>query len=328
MQCGQRWLDISDSYNKVFLEVNAASFSVFILLIVIIFMLYKIRWQYQLPLKEMEAASRELSKGNFDVTFKSGVTEELGPLVLHFNQMKEELAHLFKKQSEYETARKELVATISHELRTPISAIKMYAEGLKTGLAEDFETFRSYIDVILAKADSLSNLIDDLFQHAQHELSQLKINKEDIYSCKLVDHILEPLKMQFANGSLIFVTHVDIPDVLMSVDTLRIDQVVMNLVQNARKHLKENGLIRFEAAMEDNFMRISVSDDGKGIRPEDMPFIFDRYYQGQESKTGDYHGAGLGLFICKYIIDAHGGKITVESALNRGSRFSFTLPKH
>ncbi|MCL4441137.1 MAG: ATP-binding protein [Firmicutes bacterium] len=110
-------------------------------------------------------------------------------------------------------------------------------------------------------------------------------------------------------------------------DARRIEQVVANLVQNARKHVKDSGAIRFTADMEEGFLRITVSDNGVGIRPEDMPFIFDRFYQGGEARTGDYHGAGLGLSICKYIIEAHGGRITVESALNRGSRFSFTLPK-
>ncbi|HWI54756.1 MAG TPA: histidine kinase dimerization/phospho-acceptor domain-containing protein, partial [Desulfobacteria bacterium] len=135
--------------------IFAASLCVVLLLLAIIFLYYKIRWQYKLPLKQLEMASRELSKGNFDFSVKARVTEELGPVVMHFNQMKDELAYMFQKQSEYERARKELVATISHELRTPISSIKMYAEGLKSGLAEDFETVTSYVDVINAKADAL-----------------------------------------------------------------------------------------------------------------------------------------------------------------------------
>ena len=305
----------------------AASVSVFLLLAAILFLLYKIRWQYKLPLQQLELASRELAKGNFDVSVKTRVTEELGPVVMHFNQMKEELAYMFQQQAEYERSRQELVATVSHELRTPVASIKMYAEGLKSGLAEDFETISSYVDVIHAKADALSSLIDDLFHHAQQELSQLKIIKEEVYCSKLVEQILEPLRLQFAGDSINFETSVEIRDVLLSVDVRRIEQVVVNLVQNARKHVKESGTIRFTADMEEGFLRISVSDNGVGIRPEDMPFIFDRFYQGSEARTDDYHGAGLGLSICKYIIEQHGGRITVESALNRGSRFSFTLPK-
>lgn len=311
----------------VVVMIVTASVAVFVLLAVIVFLLFKIRWQYKLPLKDLELASRELSKGNFDVSVKTRFTEELGPVVMHFNQMKDELAYLFQRQSEYESARKELVATVSHELRTPIAAIKMYAEGLKSGLAEDFETVRSYVDVIDAKADALSSLIDDLFHHSQQELSQLKIIPEEIYSTKLVEQILEPLRMQFASDTVTFETSVNIRNVLLAVDVRRIEQVVVNLVQNARKHVKDRGMLRIDADMEGDFLRISVSDNGTGIRPEEMPFIFDRFYQGGQSPMEHYQGAGLGLSICKYIIEAHGGKITVESALNRGSRFSFTIPK-
>lgn len=307
--------------------VGVSSFCLLILLAVIAFLLLKIRRKYQIPLKLLENASEEISKGHFNVSVKSSATEELGPLIINFNKMKDDLAYLFDKQAEYEASRKELLATISHELRTPISAIKMYAEGLKSGLAEDFETFGQYIDVIHSKADSLNKLIDDLFLHSQQELSQLKINKVEIYSHKLFAQIVEPLKIQFASDTVRFESKIDIPDVLLSVDVRRIEQVILNLVQNARKHVKNDGLIIFEVSQEADFIKISVSDNGTGIRPEDMPFIFERFYQGKDSKTGDYQGAGLGLSICKYIVEAHGGKITVETALKTGSRFTLTIPK-
>jgi len=279
------------------------------------------------PLKQLNTSAVEIARGNLDIKLRYESNNELGEFTRAFDLMREELKDSLNKQSEYEKSRKELIASISHDLKTPVASIKAYVEGLQDGIAKDPETVERYVSVIKKKTDSLTKLIEDLFQHSLRELGRFKINREEQYSGKLMNTILEPVKMQFDKGSIKFIIQDAIPNVLINVDAGRIEQVILNLIQNSKKYTPEGGSIFFGSVLEEDYLKITIKDTGLGILPEDMPFIFDQFYRGEKARSGEFEGAGLGLSICKYIIEEHGGQIFVNSRMNEGSTFSITIPK-
>ncbi|MFZ5354599.1 MAG: sensor histidine kinase [Bacillota bacterium] len=324
-----------------------------IVLLFSLFLILKIHYGYSCPLKKLGIVLDQLSRGQFYGAFDSteqGVnqtnsfcapdqkhveikssmfqqSEEVEYLFSCYKRIREELDYSIERRNELESSRRELVATISHELRTPISSIKMYSEGLRDGIADDPETFKKYVDIIIKKSDSLSKLIDDLFNHSQQAVAKMKINKVEIYSGEMLRNIISPIKLQFMGGKINFFAVEPYPNILVFADPLRIEQLLTNLIFNSRKHVKNGGTISFQACYRDNCLELIVTDDGSGINPKDMPFIFERFYQGEESRLYDYEGAGLGLSICKYIVEQHGGEIFVESKLNIGTRFTVRIPK-
>lgn len=279
------------------------------------------------PIKELNEAAENIAAGNLDKKIKYNNDSELGQFCSSFEFMRDELKASLDKQKELEKSRMELIACISHDLRTPIASIKAYVEGLQSGVAKDPATVKKYISVIAKKTESLIKLINDLFQHSQAELGELKINLSECYSAITLNKIVQPISMELKASGIQFKVQEEFPEILINVDVIRLEQVIMNLIENAKKYTAQGGKISFSVELEGKFIEITVNDNGCGISPRDLPFIFDRFYRGEKSRSRDYGGAGLGLSICKYIIEAHGGNISVESKLGEGSTFSFTLPK-
>jgi signal transduction histidine kinase len=290
-------------------------------------MLFIITRSLLIPVRDLKLSAYEISKGSFDTQLKYKGSNELGDVFTAFETMREELKDSVDRQAGYESAHKQLIASISHDLKTPISSIKASVDALEDGLAKDPENFNRYVSVIKKKTDSLTKLIEDLFQHSQMQLQKLKINLEEQYSQQAFKSILEPLRMQFKGTNIEFRVKEPLPDVLVSIDASRIEQVVVNMVQNARKHMSEGGTIEFEASQGEDYIKVSISDTGLGISPEDIPHIFDPFYRGEKARTSGMEGAGLGLSICKYIVEEHGGEISVKSTCGKGTVFSFTIPK-
>lgn len=293
----------------------------------VIFLGLKIRKDILVPIKELDQAVENIAAGNLEKKIRYNNQSELGNFCSSFEFMRDELKTSLEKQRELEKSRKELVACISHDLRTPIASIKAYVDGLKDGIARDPETVNKYISVIGKKTDDLIKLINDLFQHSQAELGELKIQKRECYSREMLNKILQPLIVEMRDGSQQFHIDLPFPEVLIMADPLRIEQVIVNLIQNARKYTPKDGSIYFLAEIEGQYLKITVRDTGMGISQRDLPFIFEKFYRGDKSRSRDSGGAGLGLSICKYIVEAHGGNISVESRENEGSTFCFTIPK-
>lgn len=277
------------------------------------------------PLLLLNQAAREVGRGNFSTPLDCHGQGELDQLCRSFDIMRLELKDSVEKQRGLEQSRKELITKISHDLRTPVASIKAYVEGLSDGMAKDPATAEKYLNVISRKTDSLIKLIDDLLQHSLSELGQMRVNKVELYSKALLKEILDPIVIQFENSPTAFKIEGDLPNVLISADPLRLEQVIVNLVQNAKKYTAPGGSISFSALNQDNHLLIQVKDSGVGVPNHDLPHIFDSFYRGQFTRAID--GAGLGLAICKYIVEEHGGTIWVDSTLNSGSSFSFTIAK-
>lgn len=278
------------------------------------------------PLDELHKATKKIIAGDLSYEIGYKKENEMGRYCQAFNQLRLQLKESLEKQAALEKSRKELIASISHDLRTPISSIRGYVEGLEDGIVHDRERFNRYITVIKNKTESLDKQIESLFQYSQLELSGgahdlCKRNSEE-----LLRTILEPYELEFADCNIRLEIVRPFPTVEILANENGILQVFDNLISNAKRYVGENGVITIQANTDDRYLTISVSDNGSGIAPEDLPHIFEHFYRAEKSRSRNYGGAGLGLAICKRVIEDHGGGIWVESILKTITTFSFTIP--
>lgn len=278
------------------------------------------------PLHELDSATKKIMDGNFDFTFAYKKNDEMGDLCVAFDLMREQLKTSLEKQAALEYSRKELIASISHDLRTPMSSIKGYVEGLQDGIIHDREKFNRYITVIKNKTESLDNLIESLFQY-----SQLDINDQKEAFCvrdskDLLESIINPIEIEFADQPVQLEVMKPFPSVRLYANEGSISQVFDNLIGNAKRYVDKKGAITIKASIDGDYLKISVIDNGTGISQEDLPHVFDQFYRTEKSRSRNLGGAGLGLAICKKIVENHGGKIWAESTPNTITKFSFILP--
>ncbi|HZJ57201.1 MAG TPA: ATP-binding protein [Clostridia bacterium] len=278
------------------------------------------------PLNELNSATRSIAKGDLDFVIKYKRNNELGRFCQAFDMMRDKLKASIDQRIASERRQKEMIGVISHDLRTPISSIKGYVEALQDGMAHDEEQFQRYLKVIHDKTHRLDALIDDLFQFSQMELGNLKMNLEIMDSSVMLEGIINSVSVDWRGGTTETVIKRPFPSVQIRVDAKRIAQVMDNIMQNAIKYGGDFGVIEVMAAVVDDHLVISVSDNGIGIAVGDLPHIFELFYRGEKSRSRNYGGTGLGLTICKNIVEQHGGKIWAESVLGEGTTISFTLP--
>lgn len=236
--------------------------------------------------------------------------------------------HDISELKKVERMRRDFVANVSHELRTPVTVIKGYAETLLTTPAADNPQRRErFLGIIQNHADRLSHLVRDLLALSELESGEVGMQPRKLQLEGAVKHALllveqraeeKGVTLEFAGGS-------GVPAV--TADPSRLEQVLINLLENAVKYSGEGGKVSVEAAAEDDMVRISVRDSGIGIPEKDLPRLFERFYRVDEARSRDRGGTGLGLSIVKHIVQAHGGSVSVESTPGVGSVFSFTLPK-
>lgn len=230
-----------------------------------------------------------------------------------------------KALRELDTLRTELLANVSHELRTPLAAIKGFASALlQQDVTFDEETRREFIQTIDMESDRLNILIEELLTMSRLEAGVLELRKERRNIKDVVDSIRDRLFTLASKRKLKIMIPPDLP--LVAVDDIRIGQVITNLVDNAVKYSDEGSLITLDARTEEDAIIISVKDEGIGIPAELREKIFERFYRVKAKRTANSRGAGLGLSVCRGIIEAHGGRIWVESDAGKGSDFRFSLP--
>jgi len=246
------------------------------------------------------------------------------PQIYHtYNTLINELKYMMEQREYNQEQRKSFLTTISHELKTPVSTINAYVEGLKNGIADDEEKQKQYINIIYDKMQMLTKLIEDFFLYTQEDEDKFKYNFVECYADELIEDVFSSITNQKDDR----ITYKNLlPKCIVKLDKFRIEQVILNLYNNAKKHTKENQSISLSAYREDNDIVILVSDEGQGISPKDLPYIFDYYYQGVASKTKDYQGVGLGLAISKNIIESHKGKMKVKSTEGSGTNMYVYIP--
>ena len=274
------------------------------------------------PLKEIYHATEEVIEGNLDYPIRYGKRDEIGRFIHGFDLMRTHLKKSIEQQQQYERARKQLIASISHDLRTPLASIKGYVEGLEDGIARNEEMQKKYYRVIKSKTDQLDRLIEDLFEFSKFELEQLSIDKTLVNSSEFFQEAFHSAQLDYRDVDLVLAG--PLPSVSLNIDSGRIKQVMANLIDNAVKYGGTEIVMKIEK--QDGFIMVSIKDNGQGISAEDLPYIFNAFFRGEKSRSRESGGTGLGLAIVKYIIEAHGGEIRAVSEPGKGSEFTFTLP--
>jgi len=314
-------------YTKMMSYVLGSIGAGFLSLIVLLILLTRLITKNILrPLQELSQATQEVARGSLDFKLKHKTGDELGQFVEAFDLMRLRLKESLDKQAAYALSRKQLIANISHDLATPTAIIRGYVEGLEDGVARDEESFKRYLRVIRSKTEQLDRLIEDLAQYSRLELGRLEIHKEDVDSGELFEGIFSALETSLENSSATFLVKRPLPSVALQADKNRIEQVLDNLVGNAQRYSGDYPVIKAEIEVLEDQLLVKVQDNGSGIPGEDLPHIFELFYRGEKSRSRDFGGSGQGLAICRFIVEAHGGKIWAESAPGQGSTFYFTLP--
>ncbi|MBN2899018.1 MAG: HAMP domain-containing histidine kinase [Clostridia bacterium] len=276
------------------------------------------------PLNELNAAAERISNGDLDFEMTYKQDDELGKLCIEFDRMRLKLKESLDKQAKYENSRKLLLASISHDLRTPLTSIKGYIEALQDGIVSDAEAQERYMNIIVAKTNKLNTLIDDLFVYSKMELGEFKIEQIPVPSDFLLEGLLIPKIDEYADAPFEFILDRAFPMVMLNVDQKRISQVIDNVIHNASKFTQT--YIKVSVNIQKQYLQLFVEDDGCGIPKEELPFIFDQFYKVEKSRNSSEQGTGLGLAITKRLVLAHGGKISVKSVEDQGTTFKIELP--
>ncbi|WP_019153633.1 sensor histidine kinase [Robertmurraya massiliosenegalensis] len=269
------------------------------------------------PLILMERATREIAKGNLTTQIKIKSNDEIGSLGKAINKLSLEL-------NNYRTNRSELLANISHELRTPISYLKGYAHLIKTHQYYDEKELESYSIIIENESDRLSKLIQDLFELSKMEEGKVKLYYQMVDIEELIDLTSRKVKVKAQKKDLeILIIKNDLPSIYS--DGTRIHQVLLNLLENAINYT-EKGRIVVKAEQKNEFILITVKDTGTGIPEEDLPFIFDRFHRVEKSRSREMGGTGLGLAVVYELVKLLHGTVTVTSKYGYGTEFCVSLP--
>lgn len=268
------------------------------------------------PVGALTAAVRRMAEGDLSQRVDVASQDEIADLGRAFNHMADGLTRL-------EELRRNMVTDVAHELRTPLSNIRGYLEAVQDGVVEPD---KGVIDSIHEEAMLLNRMVDDLQELSLAEAGQLGLERKPVALADVVDRAVEAACPQAAAEGLALSVAVpeDLP--LVEVDPQRIGQVLRNLLCNAMTHTPPGGEIAITAHTEGRWVAVCVRDTGTGIAEEDLPHVFERFYRADRSRSRATGGAGLGLAIVKQLVEAHGGRIEVESVVGEGTRFTFALP--
>lgn len=329
-QEGTLYLLPSTDFKAIFNLLIALPFiliAIFILTIVILtFFLSKLLAEGIIrPLRILNQAAEEISEGNLDFEMAYDGHDELKSLYQSFDHMRLKLKTSLNKQMRYETSRRQLIASISHDLKTPLSSIKGYVEALEDGMATDKQTYDRYLCILSEKTNQLNRLIDDLVLFSKRELIAFQVDARLVKANELLESIFSAWEWEQKDKAISFDVRRPFPELFLYVDPNRIEQILGNLVSNGLKFAKST--IMVYARHLENTLAIYVEDDGSGIPPEDRPYVFDHFYKSDKSRQSKSGGLGLGLAICKELAEAHGGSVHFQSRTGKGTVFKLLLPE-
>lgn len=271
------------------------------------------------PVQHMMRASRHIAEGHYHERVRVISNDELGQLAGSFNQMAASL-------EQTEAMRRELIGNVAHELRTPLSTIKGYMEGLMDGvLPPEPTTYQQ----VYREADRLQRLVSDLQELSRVESGTFELNRQSVNLAELINHTATRLRPQFEEKGIRL--NLEIPSDLPQIhgDEDRISQVLINLIGNALQYTPTGGTVTVAAEIHPQELSVTITDTGIGLAPEHLPHLFTRFYRVDKSRSRAGGGSGIGLTITKHLIEAHGGRLRAKSnGVGRGSAFSFSLPYH
>ncbi|HVN53570.1 MAG TPA: ATP-binding protein [Anaerolineaceae bacterium] len=277
-------------------------------------------------IRVLDATARSIAGGELGARVPVNGRDEMAKLGMSFNTMADQLEAAQRKQKELDTLRRELIAWVGHDLRTPLTSIRAILEALADGLVTEPQMVQRYLNTAQQDVRALSGLIDDLFELSQIDAGGLRLDLHANAISDLISDTIERFSALAAEQGVALEGQVAPGTDPVILDGQRIGRVLYNLVANGLRHTPRGGKIEIHARRENGSCVVEVSDSGEGIQPEDLPHLFDQFYRGEKSRNRATGGAGLGLAISRGIVDAHGGTIGVESQPGQGARFWFTLP--
>ena len=271
------------------------------------------------PLKEMSFAAKSFAKGKFDVRVPVRGNDEVAELATAFNNMAGSLEKLEENRSIF-------LSNISHDLRTPMTTISGFIDGILSGAIEEEKT-KYYLEIVASEVKRLARLVNTLLTITRIESGERKLNPISFDICELARQILISFEARIEDKGLNITFECDDDNMLVKADKDSIHQVVYNLIDNAIKFSNERGELKLKVHTTDKKTVVSVKNSGEGIKREDIPHVFDRFYKSDRSRGLDKTGLGLGLYISKTIVDQHGEEMWVKSEEGVFCEFAFTLEK-
>ena len=282
------------------------------------------------PLSKLQEATRKIRDGNLDFTLEVEEDDEIGELCQDFEEMRIRLKENAEEKIQYDIENKELISNISHDLKTPITAIKGYVEGIMDGVASSPEKLDKYIRTIYNKANDMDRLIDELTFYSKIDTNKIpyEFNKINVnsYFGDCVEEV--GLDMDSRNIALGYFNYVS-DDVVVIADAEQMKRVINNIISNSVKYMdKPKGIINIRIKDVGDFIQIEIEDNGRGIAAKDLPCIFDRFYRTDSSRNSSQGGSGIGLSIVRKIVEDHGGRIWATSKEGMGTEMHIVLRKY
>lgn len=282
------------------------------------------------PIRGLNDAAKKIREGNLDFQIEPDRRDEIGQLAQSFELMRHSLKESSDIQQKYEQNRKELIANISHDLKTPMTSIKGYVEGIRDGIANTPEKMERYIQTIHSKTLHMDHLIDELFLYSKLDLKRVPFHFEEVNIHHYLLDRIEELQFDLDNIH-VMITYENVSknnDINVVMAREQFKRVFTNIIQNSLKYLdKSEKNISIKLMEENEKVIIKCNDNGKGISNEVLPYIFDQFYRVDQSRNSMSGGSGLGLAIVKQIIEEHGGQVWAESEEGEFTSIYITLNK-
>lgn len=282
-------------------------------------------------LRQLNKAAENIRDGNLDFSIDTKGHDEISELSESFEAMRKRLQMNAQEKLDAEQEHRMLISNIAHDLKTPITAIKGYSEGILDGVADTPEKQERYLKTIYNKANEMNTLINELTLYSNIDTNKIPYNFHKLNVKDYFTDCMEELEMDLENQhmQLTFFNYVD-EDTLMIADPEQLGRVIHNIIGNAIKYMRaeEPSFISMRIKDVGDFIQVEIEDNGKGISNKDLPYIFDRFYRADASRNSAAGGSGIGLSIVKKIIEDHGGKIWATSKENVGTVMYFVLRKY
>lgn len=283
-----------------------------------------------MPIKKIARGADEIARGNLDYEIDYRSTNELGQTVDSFNEMRLRLKTSIERQNKAEEERKELIAGIAHDVRTPLTSAKGYAEGLLDGIADTPEKQELYLQTICSSINDTEKILDDLLAISKFQLKGYHLNKEDIPIKEFVEDGAREIKKGLESHNFNFSSLINCDEkTIVSIDPDAFSRVIRNIISNSVKYARDDvqGRVDITLSEYDRTVILEISDNGIGVDKKSLSKIFDTMYRADPARTKVSQGSGLGLSVCKQIVELHGGLIWASSRENQGLSIFISLPK-
>jgi len=283
------------------------------------------------PLKELQMAANNIANGNLDFTIAVNSKDEIGALCKDFEEMRKRLKENTEEKLQYDKDSKELISNISHDLKTPVTAVKGYAEGIMDGVADSPERMEKYIKTIYNKACDMERLIEELTFYSKIDTNRIPYNFAKIHIDQYFRDCVEEMGMDLEqkNIELNYFNYMEKDEIIIA-DPEQFRKVVNNIIGNSVKYMStgKKGIINIRLKDEGDFVKVEIEDNGKGIAVKDLPYIFDRFYRTDSSRNSSQGGSGIGLSIVRKIVEDHGGRIWATSKEDTGTVMHMVFRKY